>query len=327
MNTSIDYKLKKGFRNLFPEYAKQLDTAKTQQDIDKLQEQFILDAKQNLAKVLGKDVSKLTATDQTASMPLGADQYEILKNATGDSIKTQLMVLIDGLNRLKGMDDDGDPGLVTAQILLSGALGIGGISTTSVIGSLASGATASIAALTGVTVATVAVVVAIIGLVIVSIIIPIIYFILKPASCIILLINELDKPLTFKNDYNVHGKPRLMTTPIKNGIILPEYGTYPVSGFFVTEKSQNALVGTQYGFVMNYDDMDLAFGVQNPLSSIYEDNNCYCAIGETAKNVAIETQKSNKQEYTTTKNGIGLSIRVNSGSGSIAYYVARAFKL
>lgn len=322
---SIDHKLKKGFRELFPDYAKQLDSAKNQEEIEKLHESFVLVARKNLAKTLGKDVSLLSETDQTAPIPLKQEEYEILINATGDVIKNQLHVIIDGLQRLKSMEDD-DPGLVTAQILLSGALGIGMLSTTSVAAKLVTGAVEAAAAYFGVATATVATVCAIAVLVIVLVIIPIIYYMQKPANCIVLLINELDKPLTFLKDYNVHGKPMLMTTPIPEAVIIPDVGTYPVAGLIATEKRSNALVGTQYGFVMKYKDYDLAFGVECPLTGIYVDNNCYCAIGETAKQAAENTDSNNKQFYTASKDGINTSIRCNSGSGSIAYFIARAYK-
>lgn len=323
--TALDHKLKVGFRNLFPEYAKQLEGAKSQDEINILHKKFINEAKLNLANVLGKELSELTDTDQTAPIPLSKEQYEILINATGDTLKNQLHVLIDGLDRLKGMEKD-DAGLVTAQIVLSGALGIGLLSTSSVIAALATGVAEAAAAFAGVTVATVGLVCAVAVVVIVAILIPIIYFMTKPANCIVLLINELDKPLTFKTDFNEHGKPMLMTSPIPAGIVIPGAGTYPVAGFIATEKLSGALIGTQYGFTMEYDGIDLSYGVECPLTSIYVDNNCYCAIGESAKSVANTTDSKNKQEWTDTKNGISVSIRCNSGSGSIAYFVARAYK-
>ncbi|WLR51288.1 hypothetical protein LC040_19460 [Bacillus tianshenii] len=323
----IDLKLKHGFRSLFPEYAKQLEGAKSQQEVQKLHTAFVEEKKQALAEALGKDLSELKDSDQTAPIPLKQETYEILKNATGDEIKRQLHVLIDGLQRLKGMEDD-DAGVVTAQILLSGALGIGALSTSTVVAKLATGAVEAIAAFTGVTVATVTAVVAVASLVIVAVIIPIIYFMEKPANAIVLLINELDKPLVFAGDHNIHGKPMLMTTPIPEGVVIPDVATYPVAGLIATEKRDNALVGTQYGFTMQYGNTGtkFSFGVECPLTSIYSDNNCYCAIDESAKTVAERTTDKNKQFWEAEKDGFKVSIRCNSGSGSIAYYVARAYK-
>jgi hypothetical protein len=322
---TTDHKLKVGFRNLFPDYAQQLEAATSQKEIEDLQEGFVNEARKNLALALGKDPSELQDTDQTAPIPLSQEQYNILINASGDTIKNQLHVLIDGLQRLQNMEKD-DPGLVTAQILLAGALGIGTLSATSVAARLAAGAVEAAAAYFGVATATVATVCAVAVLVIVLVIIPIIYYMQKPANCIVLLINELDAPLTFLQDYNVHGKPTLMTSPIPKAIVIPEVGTYAVAGLIATEKRSDALVGTQYGFVMKYKETNLAYGVECPLTSFYEDNNCYCAFDQSAQVAAEETKRNNKQSFTSSKNGINLSIRANSGSGSIAYFVARAYK-
>lgn len=323
----IDLKLKQGFRSLFPDYATKLEKATSQEEINQLQAAFIEERKLELAKVLGKDILELNASDYTAPFPLKKETYEILVNATGDTIKKQLHVIIDGLERLKGMEND-EAGLVTAQMLLSGVLGIGLLSTSTVVAKLAVGAAEAVAALAGVTAATVGIVVAVVALVIVSILIPIIYFMEKPANAIVLLINELDKPLVFEQDHNVRGVPALMTETIPEGIEIPGIAKYPVGGLIASQKADKSLYGTQYGFTMRYGSTDtkLSFGVECPLTSLYHDNNCYCVIGESAKKAAETTTKKNKQFWETEKDGIKLSIRCNSGSGSIAYYVARAYK-
>lgn len=323
----IDLKLKQGFRSLFPDYATKLEKATSQEEINQLQATFIEERKLELAKVLGKDILELNASDYTAPFPLKKETYGILVNATGDTIKKQLHVIIDGLERLKGMEND-EAGLVTAQMLLSGVLGIGLLSTSTVVAKLAVGAVEAVAALAGVTAATVGIVVAVVALVIVSILIPIIYFMEKPANAIVLLINELDKPLVFEQDHNVRGVPALMTETIPEGIEIPGIAKYPVGGLIASQKADKSLYGTQYGFTMRYGSTDtkLSFGVECPLTSLYHDNNCYCAIGESAKKAAETTTKKNKQFWETEKDGIKLSIRCNSGSGSIAYYVARAYK-
>lgn len=333
MDTS-DFKLKQTFRRVFPEYAKSLENAKSQDEINKLQERFISESKlelENAEKELrmtpgfSQIESMVSSTDKTAPIPLSSETYEAMKNATGNEIKNQLHVLIDGLERLKNMEKD-EPGLVTAQILLSGALAIGGLATSTALARLAAGAVQAAAAFAGVTVATVKLVCAIAIVVIVLIIIPIIYYMSKPANCIVFLINELDKPLVFIDQYNVNGKPMLMTSPIPKGVIIPDVATYVVGGFIASEKCSNALVGTRYGFNMKYGDTELGFGVQCPLTSLYEDNNCYCDFDVTPKELAEKTGKKNKQSYSVTKNGITLNIKVNSGSGSIAYYIARAYR-
>lgn len=324
MTTSV-HTLKQSFRSVYPEYADLLETAKSHEEVKSLQQRFLKEAHENLAKALNKTPEELTATDQTAPIALTQKQYENLISATGDSIEQQLHVILDGTSRLKGMEKD-DPATVTAQIVISGLVALGGIAYKAASSDLVAGAVEAAAAYAGVEVATVGVVCAIAAVVIVAILIPIIYFMEKPANCIVLLINELDDELAFKSDSNVHGKPMLMTSPIPEAVVIPGVRTVATAGFIATEKRENALVGTQYGFTFSYKNEELSFGVECPLTSIYVDNNCYCAIGESAHTVAEKTDSENRQSYEATKNGITLSIKCNSGSGSIAYYVARAYK-
>lgn len=319
------HSLKSSFRSVYPEYAALLDGAKSQGEIKKLQSKFLKEAQQNLAKALNKRPEDLLATDQTAPIALTQKQYENLINATGDSIQKHLHVILDGTSRLKGMEKD-DPATVTAQMIISGVVALGGIAYKAAGSELVAGAAEVAAAFAGVEVEAVPVVCALAAIVIVAILIPIIYFMEKPANCIILLINELDDELAFKSDSNVHGKPMLMTSPLPKAVIIPDVRTVATAGFIATEKREDALVGTQYGFTFSYKDTDLTFGVECPLTGIYVDNNCYCGIGISAHDAAEKTDSVNKQSYSASKDGITLSIKCNSGSGSIAYYVARAYK-
>jgi len=324
MSEVMDFQLKESFRTVFPEYAKELSTAKSQAEIDRLHSRFVDECRANLIKVLGEHDLASTDTDQTAPISLASSTYETLKDATGDTIKRQLQVLLDGLERMKGMTDD-DAGLVTAQMIASGALAVGLVACRATSRKLIAGAVEAAAAYYGVTVATVAVVVAIVVLVIVALLIPLIYFIEKPALTLVFLINELDQDLVFADDFNVHGKPTLMTSPIPPRVEIPDVGSYYTGGFIASSKRDDALVGTQYGFTMKYGEETLTFGVECPLTDIYVDNNCYCAFGETAEHAAKETDVKNKKSYTAAKGDLRLSIRVNSGGGSIAYYIARAY--
>lgn len=324
MSTSV-HTLKQSFRQVFPEYANRLDGARNQDEINKIHLELIQEAQANLAKVLNKSVDDLTVRDQTAPIALTQKQYEILISASGDTIEQQLHIILDGTSRLKSMAQD-DSATVTAQIVLSGLVALGGVAYKVASSELVAGAVETAAAYFGVEAATVGIVCAIAAVIIVAIIIPIIYYMKKPANCIVLLINELDDELTFSGDYNVHGKPMLMTTPIPPAVVIPGIRTVATAGFIATEKRDSALVGTQYGFTFKYKGLDLSFGVECPLTGIYVDNNCWCGIGSSAETAANKTDSANKQSFEASGNGVSLSIRCNSGSGSIAYYVARAYK-
>ncbi|WP_226567968.1 hypothetical protein [Bacillus stratosphericus] len=342
MHTSrdIDLKLKQGFRTLFPKYAQKLEKATSQAEINQLHTLFIKEQQQELANVLGKE---LKDAQNQCSIALTISQYESLINAQGDDIKKQLQYLIDGLQKLKALEKRDDSCVVMAQMLLAGVLGIGQKSIDGAMEYIAKNSNPSkkdellvtpelidaYIALAGISSATVAYVIAIVSLVVVIILIPIIhYFIEKDAKALIFLINELDKPLSFYGDYNVHGNGTLYTSTIQNGLYVPNIGRYAVGGFFATEKASGALIGTQYGFTMTLGGTTkLSFGVECPLTSLYTDNNCYCAINEDANNVAELTSKKNQQYWVSKQNGIGISIRCHSVSGSVAYYIARAYQV
>lgn len=324
MSASL-HTLKKSFRQVFPEYADRLDGATSQGEINKIHQKLIYEAQANLARVLHKSVDDLTATDQTAPIALTDRQYKNMISAAGDTIEQQLHVILDGVSRLKSMGEE-DTAAVTAQVVLSGLVALGPVAYKTATTELVAGGFEAAAAYYGVETATAGIVCAIAAVVIVAIIIPIIYFMEKPANCIVLLINELDEDLTFLGDYNVHGKPMLMTTPIPQAVVIPGVRTVATGGFIATEKRDDALVGTQYGFTFKYNQLDLSFGVECPLTGISVDNNCWCGIGVSAEAAANNTNSANTQHYEASGNGVSLSIRCNSGSGSIAYYLARVYK-
>lgn len=326
MNTSL-HQLKKTFRERNPEWANLLDKAKNQKEVEALQVKFMDEALGKLAQAYGKSPEELDYTDKTACVVLKPDQYQNLINASGDAIEQNLHVILDSLSRLKGMDND-DEYTVAAQIAAGGIGALGLAAGAAYKANIIEGALEDIAIVAGVETATVAVVCGIATIAIVAIIIPIIYYMEKPAACITLLINELDTSVNFKEQHNDHGKPQLITDPIKEAFLIGTPHQRSYGGFIVTTKRDNALIGTQYGFVYTIGDggTDIAYGTECPLTGIYVDNNCYCAFGISAKDAADKTDSENKQEYSAENDETTLSIKCNSGSGSIAYYVARVRK-
>ena len=149
-------------------------------------------------------------TDQTIPISLGHEQYEKLINARGNEIHVQIQLILDGLNRLRNMADTSSPAAVTAQIIGFGSLAVGlaaGLTTFSVLtgAALVTEAVTISASLAGVVAVGVGAVVAGAALLVGLILIPFIYYMVKPAICILFLINELDKEIVFKEEYNVHG--------------------------------------------------------------------------------------------------------------------------
>jgi len=319
MDNDSTFTLKKKFRVAFPKQSQLLESAKSQDEIDKLHVKFIDEAKENIRKAS-------VPVDQTSPITLTSEQYENLIDATRGQIKNQVHDLIDVLTRLQHLTSN-QLGAATAMMVGSGIMCIGGpIVISAFKAAMAGGAVEAEAVAAGVEALTVTSLIAIVSFIIIVVLIPIMFYMQKPANCIVLLINELDDEITFLDDYNVHGKPQLMTTPIAKALHLGDLGTFTTCGLIATSKRDSSLVGTQYGFTMKYGDIRLSFGVENPLTAIYTDNNCFCAINESAKYVAEKTDKHNKQRWSVTKDDITLSIKCNSGSGSTAYYIARVYK-
>ncbi len=325
MSEITDFDLKQKFRELFPEEAKRLQSAKSQEEIESIHSELLKEAEEKLQTELKKAGMEPMLRDQTAPILLHHDVYQTLIHANGNQIREQIHKLIDGLARLRNQEHSSAE-FISMSLNIVGVLALGFVAISAANTGLDAGLMAAAASLLGVEAATVAVIVGIVTVVIIGIIIPILYYMFKPAACLILLINETDKPLIWKNDYNVHGKPVLKLNPLpKPQPDILNGGKYYIAAFISTQKDKDALFGTQYGFTYSYDDkVDLTFAVENPLTATYVDNNCYCVINETAIYAAGKTNEHNKQNWETTKGDFKLSIKCNSGSGSVAYYIARA---
>ena len=168
------------------------------------------------------------------------------------------------------------------------------------------------------------VIVATIAVIIVALLIPLIYFTEKPAVCILLVINELRQDLLFKDEYCVHGKRIAVTKRIPKIASSKEGDIFYSAGLFSSQKKASALIGTQYGFTLQQEDIDkitFNFGVECPLSQ--GKNSCLVGCNQTSKSIAEQTDKHQKQQDTCIHNEYELEIKCHSPKGSAAYYIAR----
>lgn len=368
---------KERFRTLYPAQAKELEAAKSDEERYVVYDRLVVEARNTLQRALSDLdlelretnlealMSSLNAkhdrtgikkafislqssladsdTSETAVVALNPDLLNVLTNASGEEIKTQVQKLLDGVERLSNMTDN-DAIEVSLEIIGFSAVAVGIVAGAVTLYQLLtlSGAFTVSATLAGVVAATVAVVVAVAAFIVLSVLIPILYFMNKPAMCVVFLINELNggpdlkgNQLEFVDDYSVHGKPTILTNPIPGAYPSP-LGTYAYGGFFFASKRDNALIGAQYGFKLacqyNPDgkkadtkEVTFAFGVACPLS--IGSNNCYCGFDISAKEAAQLTSDKDKQNYNATNDdGINISITCNSKSGSVAYYIARIYQ-
>lgn len=159
----------------------------------------------------------------------------------------------------------------------------------------------------------------------------ILYFCIKDAACLVLVINDLadangdyDKyNLEFTSSHNVHGKQTGYTRKLKSALKFTETEIFAPAGFFTTQKVTAALYGTCYGFQLKITDANLtvAFGVESPLTG---SNKCYCGFGKTAEDAA-KAVSSNLSSSANSGN-YKATISMNSTSGETAYYIARVYK-
>lgn len=159
----------------------------------------------------------------------------------------------------------------------------------------------------------------------------IIYFAIKDAACLVLVINDLadangdyDKyNLELASSTNIHGKQTGYTYRLKSALKFSETEVFAPAGFFTTQKKTAALYGTCYGFQLKITDTNLtvAFGVECPLTG---DNKCYCGFGKTAEEAANAV--SSNLSSTASSGDYKAVISMNSNSGSTAYYIARVYK-
>lgn len=154
---------------------------------------------------------------------------------------------------------------------------------------------------------------------IIIVILPIIYFMVKPAFTTVLLINDLNKSLTFKDHYNTHGKTTSYAKSI-DAKYFQDNKTFSSAGFYTSSKKDGALYGTQSGFTLKSGDNEIySFGAECPLNG---KNNCYCEFGASAKSISELTDKKNVLSHHEEKNDKDITIKGNSTSGGLAWYVA-----
>jgi hypothetical protein len=163
-----------------------------------------------------------------------------------------------------------------------------------------------------------------VGLIIAAIIIaflPLLYFMAKPAYSTVLIINDLNTGQTFDSYYNTHGKTTSYTTSI-DATFKKDGKIFSNAGFFTSSKRDAALRGTQSGFTLKSTSSTFSFGAECPLTG---KNNCYCEFDKTAKEISNLTDKKNVLDHSSTKNSITISIKGNSTSGGLAWYVGRIY--
>ncbi|GAA3620195.1 hypothetical protein [Flavivirga jejuensis] len=321
--------LKTSFNKVYPDYFKQLESCKTEIELSNAYEKIRADA-------IEKAKPYLALEEDPTGFPvitLTQEQYDRLKSCSGEEIKVYVTSMLDTAMIIQPHFSVGH---AAAALIGGGIVAMGLTAIEAFRGGIVGGLVTMVAVAEGVQAVTVAGLVAIIAVAIIAIIIPILYFMLKPACCFALVLNELGgRDMKWIGDYNTHGKPVGHTPNIPPAITVPEpipgAGTYVSCGIVQTNKRDGALFGTQYGFTYGLPSGPdtygaiVSFGVECPLTAIYVNNNCYCAFSQSARKASEITSSNNVLSYSVSSENPSLtaSIECNSGKGYVAYYIAR----
>ncbi len=328
--------VKERFKKLYPQEAQAFENAQSDEELTALKNQFLLDAKQRLIQEIEKtdlkntvDLEALKGTDETVAVAITESVYKTLINARGDQIETELIKFFDTVERLKDMGTQ-DAEVLTYAMVNGGIAALGIAMVTDLILNLLQGLGLAEAIFTAVVSLGTTVVGAIVDIIVLCII-PIFYFMAKPAACIFMIINELETNLVIDEEKVVHGKVNVKTREIAASLKIIH--TTRSGGIWSTQKKDAALIGTQYGVVLRQakgisgvepDNTKFAVGVECPLAS--GNNSCAVGINKTASQIADEVDDHRRQSVSVSDGKYGIEMHCNSGSGSLAYYICRIYK-
>ncbi len=332
--------LRQGFVKLFPEQTPRLDALyikyanasekevlQIEKEMELIQQEMLDEIVQKVRLSLiqsenSKGKSLKNEQDEGLAFQLKQELYNELIRASGDSIETKIVKLMDALQRLNNVDKS-DAEAVLATIISGGFTSITVTGIMYLIKCLTAGDELLPAAFAAVQVCTPELIINAVNIVLIIILLPLIYFINKPAACILLVINELRQDLEFVDEYCIHGKKAVTTQKIPK-ICFKENTPFYSAGFFAAQKKSGALIGTQYGFTLKQSDIDKVtfnFGIGCPLAK--GKNNCAVGCNQTSKSIAEDADKLQKQEDLFVMDEYEIDIKCHSSSGSVAYYIAR----
>ncbi|MFA0813631.1 hypothetical protein [Microbulbifer epialgicus] len=214
---------------------------------------------------------------------------------------------------------------VASSLLNGGIVAVGYPAVTAAMNSLSSGALES-AALVGIETATIGVVVAAAAIVVIAIGLLVLWLMKKPATCAVLIVNETDADLAFNSGHNVHGKQGTHTKRLRKSWF-PDKNCN--AGFYSAMRHDNSIThGSQYGFTLSGLSSGLVgIGVECPLTGVLGGNNrAYCSFDESAEQITYAVNDHDELSDSASNGDYRASIRCNSGSGSIAYFIGRIYK-
>ena len=329
--------VKERFEKLYPQQAQAFKNAKNDDEILLLKDQFVGEAINRLLAEIEKanlkdtiNPSILKDTNETVAVILTEKKYQDLINARGRAIETELVKLFDGVERLKELGTHDTEAIVYGLTTFGlGALGF--VMSVDLVNNILVGLGLSEAIFTTLTTLGATIINIVVDIVVLSII-PLIYFMVKPAACNFVIINDLGVDLVIEAEKVVHGKVNVKTREIPARSKMSKI--VRSGGIWSTQKRDAALYGSQYGVVLKQekgqfgedepDNTRFAIAVECPLAD--GKNSCAVGINKTVDEISDEVDTHRKQDVSASNGTYGIEMRCNSGSGSLAYYVCRIFR-
>ena len=198
INADVRAQLKRRFEQLFPEQAKRLqaisDNMRQATATEKADYEAELDRiRADLFDIIGRKYGKALGKndDDGLAIQLRPEKYGEFVNARGSDIETKMLLLLDSLSRLQDVDKSNTDAVVAT--IIYGGLSAVTASAIAYITKLVTDSAMELlpAAFATVEFCTTSTIVTAVCVVVVMLIIPLIYFVEKPAVCIALVINEL----------------------------------------------------------------------------------------------------------------------------------------
>jgi len=311
------------FKTLYPKEYRLIKNCQSDADFEKVREIYRKQLREHLERHNLEQVENVGDGDYAAAFAVSPGNLPTYKSAVNDQVKQQVETLLSMVAEVKQMSDTGATTTEMAVTMSVTGVAVVGAGIYVFLQNVAAAVLVDAILGTMLTVG-VAVVITAVVLVVLAIVIPIIYFMEKQAACIVMVVNTTKSDFVFQNVDMTHGKQMTTTLKIPAAVkvsVGPAPGTYALAGFYAAQKRDDALVGTQSGWEFKLGDVQFSFGVDCPLTAIYDDNNCWCGFNSNASNASSQTDSNNRQDWVVVAAGYQATIRCNSGSGSIAYYM------
>lgn len=342
MTELIDVQMKETLKGIFPEYAAQFESAKSEEELIALHGEMVAECQEKLNSTIrlsGGDPGRLGAAKGEAPQILLTPKLQrALAGASQDKVKKEVLGVIKKLEKMKKLKKPtpevlGDAFASAGIVVMASSKWVGVAAAISSSSSEAVPLGTALAAMIskggavaggGATAATIPISAVVAAIAVVVAVLCVVYFVTaKSRKCVILFVNELDKPAKFEATHFDHGDKNSLSCSksIPGSVYDPKNKIFPGAGFVIADKEALGFYGTQFGFSYKCGAHRLAVGT---LCGLRNDNQCWCSIDESAKKVSSGLTKAKKLFHTVEKDNVKLTIHCNSHRNNPAFFIARA---